>query len=87
MFNQILIKARGLKLVRYKIIRGGKVDGNDEETNMAYQFHGCYWHECHECSLDREDVRLASAKRESAIMTFWLQSSACLGTRVSSTTF
>jgi hypothetical protein len=46
-FNEILIRERGLKVIKHKIIRGGEVDGYDQSTNTVYQFHGCYWHGCH----------------------------------------
>jgi hypothetical protein len=67
-FNAILIRERGLRVVKHKIIRGGKVDGYDETTNTVYQFHGCYWHGCHKCFPNREDVRLALSRRDNAIL-------------------
>jgi G:T-mismatch repair DNA endonuclease (very short patch repair protein) len=30
-------------------ICGAKVDGFDEKTNTAYQYHGCFWHGCKKC--------------------------------------
>ncbi len=32
-----------------KQIIGYKVDGYCEETNIVYQFHGCFWHRCPKC--------------------------------------
>jgi hypothetical protein len=67
-FIEILIRELGLKVVKNKVIRGRAVDAYDETTNTVYQFHGCYWHGCHECFPNREDVRLASTKRDNAIL-------------------
>jgi hypothetical protein len=30
-------------------ICGAKVDGFDEKTTIAYQYHGCFWHGCLRC--------------------------------------
>ena len=30
-------------------ICGAKVDGFNQETNIVYQFRGCFWHGCPEC--------------------------------------
>ena len=31
----------------------GSVDGYEENTNIVYQFHGCYWHGCPTCFKNR----------------------------------
>ena len=39
-----------------------KVDGYDSKNNIAYQFHGCYWHGCQKCykpdDLNKEKNKL-----------------------------
>ena len=39
-----------------------KVDGFEEDKNMVYQFHGCYWHGCQKCykpdDLNKEKNKL-----------------------------
>ena len=37
---------------------GRFVDGFDEDSNVVYQFHGCYYHGCKKCLIAGEDFNL-----------------------------
>jgi hypothetical protein len=45
-----------------KVTKVVKVDGYNEEDNVVFQFHGCFWHGCENCFKDRSLVNPVNKK-------------------------